>query len=78
MSEYKSETTLTDGRPIYPEHRELKSNGQQKDYIVLSENERAKGFIRPVRRSYMHLKCGATTTMDKNHSRNIRTETDVL
>lgn len=55
--------TLTDGRQIYPEHRNLKPNGQQNDYVVLAEEERAKGFVRPVRRSYKHLKCGVVTTM---------------
>jgi hypothetical protein len=55
--------TLTDGREIYPEHRNLKPNGQQQDYVVLAEEERAKGFVRPVRRSYTHLSCGTTTVM---------------
>ena len=32
-------------------------------YLVLSEEERAKGFVRPVRRSYVHEACGASTTM---------------
>ena len=32
-------------------------------YLVLSEGERAKGFVRPVRRSYWHTTCGAVTTM---------------
>lgn len=32
-------------------------------YLVLSEAERAKGFIRPVRRSYIHKSCGSVTTM---------------
>lgn len=56
----KSLTTLTDGKPV-PEdrsHTKLKPNGQQEGYIVLSEEERAKGFVRPVRRSYKHV--GAT------------------
>lgn len=34
-----------------------------KKYLVLSESERAKGFIRPVRRTYKHSTCGALTTM---------------
>lgn len=58
---------LADGSPV-PEdesHRELKENGQQKDYVVLCPAERAKGFVRPVRRSYRHLKCGAVTTMSQ-------------
>jgi hypothetical protein len=32
-------------------------------YLVLSEEERAKGFVRPVRREYWHEKCGAVTKM---------------
>ena len=38
-------------------------NGQHASYWVLSESERAKGFVRPVRRSYTHLKCGSATKM---------------
>lgn len=38
-------------------------NGQQALYCVLSEAERAKGFVRPVRYSYKHLKCGGVTVM---------------
>ncbi len=30
---------------------------------MLSEEERAKGFVRPLRRSYIHTKCGAQTHM---------------
>jgi hypothetical protein len=38
--------------------------GPQNDvYLVLSEEERAKGFVRPVRSTYVHNKCGAATTM---------------
>lgn len=50
------------GTPI-GEHIEAKPNGQQKDYLVLTAEERAKGFVEPVRRSYVHTKCGVTTTM---------------
>jgi|GEM_PF-4008294 len=32
-------------------------------HYVLSEEERAKGFVRPVRRSYLHLTCRGATTM---------------
>jgi len=39
------------------------ADGMQETYLVLSEEERAKGFVRPVRTAYMHLKCGAVTTM---------------
>lgn len=37
--------------------------GQQRSYLVLSDEERAKGFVRPVRTSYTHLLCGGVTTM---------------
>lgn len=60
-------TTLTDGRQVYPEHRNKITDGpragQQQDYVVLAEEERAKGFVRTVRHSYKHLKCGVVTTM---------------
>lgn len=36
---------------------------QHDTYLVLSDEERAKGFVRPVRREYIHLTCGAVTTM---------------
>lgn len=63
MTNDKPRVTLIDGSPVTPYHRELKPNGQQKGYVVLSEEERAKGFIRPVRRSYIHLTCNGVTTM---------------
>lgn len=37
-------------------------------YLVLSEEERAKGFIRPVRTSYTHDKCGVSTRMNETIS----------
>jgi hypothetical protein len=59
-----TKTTLTDGSPVTPDHREINPRtGQQMAYVVLSEEERAKGFRRPVRRSYIHEKCGTKTTM---------------
>lgn len=36
---------------------------QAETYLVLSEAERARGFVRPVRRTYVHSTCGAATTM---------------
>jgi hypothetical protein len=32
-----------------------KSEGQNECYLVLSEEERAKGFVRPVRTTYIHI-----------------------
>src|SRR4051812_22641109 len=57
---------LVGDRPVSVDHREIDpKTGQQKDYVVLSAEERAKGFVRPVRRSYVHTSCGAITTMHK-------------
>lgn len=36
---------------------------QQEVYLILSEEERAKGFIRPVRQVYRHTVCDHTTHM---------------
>jgi len=33
----------------------IQEDGQQKDYLILSEEERAKGFVRPVRDKYLHV-----------------------
>lgn len=38
---------------------------QQEVYLVLSDDERAKGFLQPVRTSYRHTVCGAITTMGR-------------
>ena len=57
--------TLSDGTQIYPAHSAIKDNGQHHGYVVLAEEERAKGFVRPVQRSYVHLHCGVETTMSQ-------------
>ncbi len=47
-------------------HGADKEPGPQNEvYLVLGDEERAKGFVRPVRRSYRHQdpECGAVTTM---------------
>lgn len=59
----RTAVTLADGSPVTPDHRQLKDGGQQKGYVVLSDAERAKGFVRPVRRTYLHVVCNSTTTM---------------
>lgn len=38
-------------------------SGMNKSYLVLSQDELDKGFVRPVRLSYIHTTCGAETTM---------------
>lgn len=39
------------------------NTGMHTDYWVLKPEERAKGFVRPVRNKYIHLVCGAVTRM---------------
>lgn len=69
-----SDQVLVSGNPVPGDrsHTELKSNGQQRDYVVLTPEERAKGFVKPVRRSYVHafpseidrqVGCGGETRM---------------
>lgn len=46
----------TSGRPADVVRAEqTETVGQYKDYIVLCPDERAKGFVRPVRNSYQHV-----------------------
>jgi hypothetical protein len=58
---------VVDGSKIVPgatePDRTIEPSGMQKSYVVLSDDERAKGFVRPVRRTYVHTKCGTSTTM---------------
>lgn len=62
-----SKRTLIDGSPVTPDHREIDpETGLQKDYVVLSKEEREKGFVRPVRLSYKHEKCGTVTRMNQS------------
>lgn len=60
------ERTMVDGSPVTDDHRELKENGQQKGYVVLSVAEREKGYVRPLRYRYTHDKCGAFTEMNSS------------
>lgn len=51
----RNNQTLTDESAVTPDHRDIKPDGMQKAYVVLNAEERAKGFVRPVRRSYVHV-----------------------
>lgn len=53
--------------PNDPKLREGQKNeiGQHEIYLVLSEEERAKGFVRPYRDAYVHSVCGTVTTMGR-------------
>lgn len=62
----RSKVCTTSGRP--PEvvrAEQTNETGQHKDYIVLCDEERQKGFVRPYRDRYKHLKCGTVTTMGR-------------
>lgn len=63
----RSARVLVSGAPV-PEdqsHTTLKPNGQQQDYVVLTPEERGRGFVRPYRDAYRHTKCGKITTMSR-------------
>lgn len=49
--------------PNHPYLREPGPDGQHWFYLVLSDEERAKGFVRPLRHAYVHDTCGAVTHM---------------
>lgn len=53
--------TVTDRSDIRLKH--IEPDGMQEVYLVLSEEERKKGFVRPFRNKYIHNKCGVETTM---------------
>lgn len=63
----RSAVQLTDGSPVPKDrsHVEHTESGQQKGYIVLTDAERAKGFVRQVRDAYRHTKCHGVTTMGR-------------
>ena len=46
-----------------PAIHEVKANGQNENYLVLPDEELAKGYIRPLRYGYVHTKCGVRTKM---------------
>jgi hypothetical protein len=68
MADNEHRVTLS-GRPPEPgEHYGAPAGidpqtGMHRDYWVLSAEERAKGFVRPVRQIYTHLDCGTETRM---------------
>lgn len=63
----RSARQLSGGGSVTEDHREINpTTGQQKGYIVLTDAERSKGFVRPLRDAYRHAKCGAITTMSRD------------
>lgn len=63
----KRKRTLSGKAPVHVDapapDMTLTEDGTHKDYWVLSEEEREKGFIRPYRESYIHNSCGSITRM---------------
>lgn len=49
-----------------PGLKRRRPDGMQDTYLVLSEEERAKGFVRPVRTQYIHAACEAVTWMSQD------------
>lgn len=59
-------TLTTDPKDERLEHGiDKEETEQQEVYLVLSDEEIEKGFVRPVRRSYKHKKCGTITRMNQ-------------
>lgn len=69
--EKRQNATTTDGKVPRPGFENASApapidptTGQHGAYWILSDAERAKGFVRPVRQQYIHTDgCGGTTTM---------------
>jgi hypothetical protein len=63
----RSARELSGGKPETDDHREINpETGMQKGYVVLTQNERSKGFVRSFRDAYRHLTCGKITTMARD------------
>jgi hypothetical protein len=64
----RSAKTTTNGTPYDPLNPNggTRADGMHERYVVLTEEERAKGFVRPVRDAYKHLTCGTVTTMGRS------------
>lgn len=61
---------MADGSPVTDDHREIDpKTGMQKGYVVLSAEERSKGYVRPVRSTYIH-----TGTLPKYFTRDLTSE----
>jgi len=48
-----------------PRLHEVMDNGQNKAYLVLSDEEAQKGYVRPLRTKYVHTVCGVETSMNE-------------
>lgn len=56
----------TSGEPVAKVRAEqTESAGQHKAYLILCDEERKKGFVKPYREWYRHKTCGTTTSMSR-------------
>ena len=60
-----SELTIDPNDPRLGHGSDSSPVPQQGVYLVLSEEERKKGFVRPYRDRYIHKTCGSETTMGR-------------
>ena len=58
-----SKTTIDPNDPRLTKGVDDGPTEQSEVYLVLSDKEKAKGFIRPVRCTYVHTICKTSTTM---------------
>lgn len=65
--DYKGQKmTTTSGEPVEQVvTRQQGERGLRGSYVILAPEERAKGFVRPVRLSYIHVRCSTRTNMAK-------------
>lgn len=64
-----------------PRLKQTRPDGQQEAYLVLSKEERAKGFIRPVRTRYQHVglrPTGATRALTEEEEERFKTQNYLL
>lgn len=65
----RSKLCTTNGKPVDEVRRsQTNATGQHDGYIVLCDEERGKGFVRPYRDRYQHRTCGGVTTMGRSLS----------
>jgi hypothetical protein len=62
-TQYPKDTAGVTSDRSHPGLSRTTETGQNEVYLVLSTEERAKGFVRPYRTTYRHLKCNTTTRM---------------